>query len=58
MTDFQWPGERRSSAVRLYEATTGRLIKSSLILYLAAFAAHRAWLLLNSDVSQLLRKLH
>ena len=58
MNDLQRPGERRSGADRLVEATTGRLLRNSLILYLAAFAAHRAWLLLNSDVGQLLRKLH
>jgi len=58
MNDIQRPGERRSSPDDLIEATTARLLRGSLILYLAAFAAHRAWLLLNSDVGQLLRKLH
>ena len=35
-----------------------RLLTSSLILYLAAVAAQRTWVLLNSDVGQLLRRLH
>ena len=38
--------------------SANRLLTSSLILYLVATATHRAWLLLNSDVSQLLRRLH
>jgi len=58
MKDLQRPGERRSGADGLVEATAARLLRSSLILYLAALAAHRAWLLLNSDVSELVRKVH
>jgi len=35
-----------------------RLLASSLLLYLLAVLADRLWLLLNSDVTQLLRRLH
>lgn len=34
------------------------LLNESLLLYLAAIAAHRIWLLLNSDVAQLVRRVH
>jgi hypothetical protein len=34
------------------------LLNESLLLYLAAIAAHRIWLLLNSDVVQLVRRVH
>lgn len=36
----------------------GRLLTSSLVLYLLAVAGQRAWVLLNSDVGQLSRRLH
>jgi hypothetical protein len=34
------------------------LVSSSLILYLAAVVAQRTWVVLNSDIGQLLRRLH
>lgn len=34
------------------------VLNESLLLYLAALAAHRIWLLLNSDVVQLVRRVH
>ena len=33
-------------------------LSASLILYLAATAASRAWVLLNSDVGHLIRRMH
>jgi hypothetical protein len=42
----------------MLEALVDELLNNSLVLYLVAFAAHRTWLLLNSDVLQLLRRLH
>ncbi len=50
------PGEHRPAS--LAEGYLQRLVTNSLILYLLGNAAQRAWLLLNSDVSQLIRRLH
>jgi hypothetical protein len=51
-------GSRRAARARTLEALVHELLDNSLVLYLAAFAAQRAWVLLNSDVLQLLRRLH
>jgi len=51
-------GSRHAARVRTLEALVDELLDNSLVLYLAAFAAQRAWVLLNSDVLQLLRRLH
>jgi hypothetical protein len=51
-------GSRRAARVRTLEALVDELLNNSLVLYLVAFAAHRTWILLNSDVLQLLRRLH
>jgi len=32
------------------------LMDNSIVLYLVAIASHRAWVLLNSDVAELLRR--
>jgi hypothetical protein len=34
------------------------LLDNSLVLYLIAFAGHRTWALLNSDVLRLVRRIH
>lgn len=34
------------------------LLDHSLVFYLLVFAAHRAWVLLNADVFQLVRRIH
>ena len=47
----------RSPALRKPRLATG-LLANSLLLYLLAIVAVRLWVLLNSDVSQLLRRLH
>ena len=49
---------RRVARVRKLETLVNELLNNSLVLYLVAFAAQRAWVLLNSDVLQLLRRLH
>jgi hypothetical protein len=43
------------SALRRF---ANHLISGSLILYLATVVTHRTWVLLNSDLSQLIRRLH
>ena len=50
-------GSRRAAPARALEALVDELLNNSLVLYLAAFAVQRAWVLLNSDVLQLLRRL-
>jgi hypothetical protein len=47
----------RTLRTTLHDAAAA-LVSSSLILYLAAVAAQRTWVVLNSDVGQLLRRLH
>jgi len=54
-----WPA--KGTRVRCRElAVTGmqRLVASSLILYLIVATGQRAWAMLNSDVGELLRRLH
>jgi hypothetical protein len=51
-------GSRRAAPARALEALVDELLDNSLVLYLAAFAAQRAWVLLNSDVLQLVRRVH
>ncbi|HSF79009.1 MAG TPA: hypothetical protein VLA38_10385 [Steroidobacteraceae bacterium] len=51
-------GSRRAAPARALEALVDELLNNSLVLYLVAFAAHRTWVLLNSDVLQLVRRLH
>jgi hypothetical protein len=57
-------GQRRSSRTAATQRTTllrriaETLTMNSLILYLAAVFMQRAWEILNSDVSVLLRRLH
>ena len=54
-----WPA--KGARVRCRElAASGvqRLVASSLILYLIVATAQRAWALLNSDVGELVRRLH
>ena len=57
--DNLWPA--KGARVRCRElAASGvqRLVASSLILYLVVATAQRAWTLLNSDVGELMRRLH
>ncbi len=49
--DAQASAQSRSSM-------SARLLANSLLLYLLADAAGRVWVVLNSDVGQLLRRLH
>ena len=51
-------GSRRAARVRTLEQLVDELLNNSLVLYLVAFAAHRTWILLNSDVLQLVRRVH
>jgi len=54
-----WPVRgARSTCRELALAGMRRMVASSLILFLAAGTAHRAWTLLNSDVGELMRRLH
>ena len=39
-------------------ALTAALLMNSLFLYLMADALHRLWAMLNSDVMQLIRRMH
>ena len=50
------PGKHRPAS--LADGYLQRLVASSLILYLLGTVAQRARLLLNSDVGQLIRRLH
>ncbi len=53
------PAAARSSAIRSrVRSVTASLLTASLILYLAASAANRTWVLLNSDVGDLIRRIH
>lgn len=40
----------------LLSAAVDWLMDNSVVLYLVAIAGHRAWVLLNSDVGELLRR--
>jgi hypothetical protein len=53
--EYLWPAK---GARALAWAGVQRLVASSLILYLAAETAQRAWTLLNSDVGELMRRMH
>ena len=48
----------RAGCRELATARMERLLANSLILYLAATTAQHAWRLLNSDVGELVRRLH
>ena len=48
------PSSGRSHA--LLAGVAHWLMDNSVILYVAAIAGHRAWVLLNSDVGELLRR--
>ncbi len=49
---------RHVAGHRTLGAFTAALLMNSLFLYLAADALHRLWTLLNSDVMQLVRRVH
>jgi hypothetical protein len=54
-----WPAElRRVARAGKTARFVDGLLNSSLAFYLVAFAAHRTWALLNSDVGHLLRRMH
>ena len=55
----QWPA--KGARVRCRElAASGvqRLVASSLMIYLIVGSAQRVWALLNSDVGELVRRMH
>jgi len=53
------PAKPRHVAVhRTLGALVAALLTNSLVLYIAADALHRLWTLLNSDVMQLIRRVH
>lgn len=55
----QWPA--KGARVRCRElAASGvqRLVASSLMIYLIVASAQRVWALLNSDVGELVRRMH
>ena len=57
--DNLWPA--KGTRVRCRElAASGvqRLVASSLMIYLVVASAQRVWALLNSDVGELMRRLH
>ncbi|MBP1689325.1 MAG: hypothetical protein H6Q33_5468 [Deltaproteobacteria bacterium] len=57
--DNLWPAKGARLRCRELAATgVQRLVASSLILYLIVATAQRAWALLNSDVGELVRRLH
>ena len=58
MNPAQRPERRASARRNLLENAATRLLSSSLILYLLAVVAHRAWIILNSDVALLLKRVH
>jgi hypothetical protein len=54
-----WPaGLRHVARVRNAAKLVDGLLDNSLVLYLIAFAGHRTWALLNSDVLRLVRRVH
>ena len=44
------------SARTLFPGVVRWLMDNSIVLYLAAIASHRIWVVLNSDVGELLRR--
>ena len=54
----QPPRVRTATRRDALEGALARLLSKSLILYLLAVLAHRAWILLNSDVALLLKRAH
>ena len=58
MGDHRPAGSRAFADRSTFRRSANRLLASSLLLYLAAVATQRAWVLLNSDVGQLIKRLH
>ena len=57
--ESHWPAKGARARYREMAATgVQHLVASSLILYLVVATAQRAWTLLNSDVGELMRRLH
>lgn len=54
----QPPRARAATRRDALEGALARLLSSSLILYLLAVLAHKAWIILNSDVVLLLKRAH
>ena len=54
-----WPAKgARARCRELAASGMQRLVASSLMIYLIVASAQRAWALLNSDVGELVRRLH
>ena len=54
-----WPARAHQLArANTTERLVSGLLDNSLVLYLMAFAARRAWMVLNSDVTHLVRRSH
>ena len=54
-----WPAKGAGVRCRaLAAAGVQRLVASSLMIYLIVASAQRAWALLNSDVGELVRRMH
>jgi len=54
-----WPvGSRQVAGASKAGRLVGGLLDNSLVFYLFAFAAQRAWVILNSDVLHLVRRMH
>jgi len=54
-----WPAKGvRVRCRELAAVGVQRLVASSLVIYLIVASAQRAWALLNSDVGELVRRLH
>ena len=54
-----WPAKGlRIRCRELAASGVQRLVASSLVIYLIVASAQRAWALLNSDVGELMRRLH
>jgi hypothetical protein len=49
---------RHLAGERTLQALATALLTNSLVLYITAATLHRLWALLNSDVMQLLRRVH
>ena len=55
----QWPAKgARVRCRELVASGVQRLVASSLMIYLIVASAQRAWALLNSDVGELVRRMH
>jgi len=53
-----WAGLSPMAGRRRLAALAGKLLHHSFVFYLVAVAANKTWLLLNSDITHLIRRAH